>query len=95
MNKRKSARGEECLVRIPGVCNFDPETTVLAHYGIAGYFGKGMKPDDDLGAYACSSCHDVMDGRVKRPYDLSKTDISLMHAEGVMRTWMRRKELAK
>lgn len=28
----KAARGRECQVRIPGVCNGNPETTVLAHY---------------------------------------------------------------
>ena len=27
----KAARGRECQVRIPGVCNGNPETTVLAH----------------------------------------------------------------
>ncbi len=28
---RDSARGQDCTVRIPGTCNFDPATTVLAH----------------------------------------------------------------
>lgn len=28
---RKAARGRECQVRIPGVCNGNPETSVLAH----------------------------------------------------------------
>ncbi|ECK2143415.1 DUF1364 domain-containing protein, partial [Salmonella enterica subsp. enterica serovar Enteritidis] len=28
---RKAARGRECQVRIPGYCNHNPETTVLAH----------------------------------------------------------------
>ena len=32
-NLRKEARGRECQVRIYGVCNGNPETTVLAHYG--------------------------------------------------------------
>ncbi len=31
-NLRKEARGRECQVRIYGVCNGNPETTVLAHY---------------------------------------------------------------
>lgn len=28
---RKAARGRECQVRIPGVCNGNSETSVLAH----------------------------------------------------------------
>ena len=28
---RKAARSRECQVRIPGVCNGNPETSVLAH----------------------------------------------------------------
>ncbi|HBS0984508.1 DUF1364 family protein, partial [Klebsiella pneumoniae] len=31
-NLRKAARGRECTVRIPGYCNGNPETSVLAHY---------------------------------------------------------------
>ena len=33
---RKSAKGQLCLVRLPGVCNHNAETTVLAHLGGAG-----------------------------------------------------------
>ena len=56
----ESARGEECQVRIPGVCNHNPETTVFAHLGGG---GMGAKQPDCEGAYSCSSCHDVVDGR--------------------------------
>ena len=45
-NLRKEARGRECQVRIYGVCNGKPETTVLAHYRMSGICGTGMKPDD-------------------------------------------------
>lgn len=92
INRRKEARGKECMVRIPGVCNFNPETTVLAHYRIAGYCGSSLKPDDDLGAWACSACHDVIDGRIAVKYHpYSRDQLRLFHAEGVMRTWMARK----
>ncbi len=37
---RKSVRGWDCTVRINGVCNFNPDTTVLAHLNGA---GMGMK----------------------------------------------------
>lgn len=46
VNLRKEARGRECTVRIPGHCTFNPETSVLAHYRLAGTCGTGCKPDD-------------------------------------------------
>jgi putative bacteriophage protein len=81
---RQSARGEQCTVRIAGYCNRNHETTVLAHYRLADYCGMGIKPPDFMGAYACSSCHDAVDGRMKT--DLSEEELRLAHAEGVMRT---------
>lgn len=68
-------------MRIPGVCNFNPETVVLAHLGGG---GMGMKKADLQGAFCCSSCHDVIDGRVKSEY--LKPFVDLMHREGVERT---------
>lgn len=64
---RESANGAECLVRIPGRCNHNPETVIAAHIRIAGLCGMGAKPSDILTVRACSACHDVMDGRVKAP----------------------------
>jgi hypothetical protein len=85
---RKSAKGQPCMVRIPGVCNGDPETTVLAHYRLAGYCGTGLKPDDDMAAWACSSCHDEVDRRTQ----FTNTEYArLCHAEGVLRTQQARK----
>lgn len=60
---RKLAKGKDCQVRIVGVCNFDPTTTVLAHIRRGGTSGVGMKPPDLCGVWACSSCHDYIDGR--------------------------------
>ena len=57
----KSARGEDCAVRIPGICNFDPETTVYAHAPCVDS-GTGFKSPDWWGAYACNQCHDYLDG---------------------------------
>ncbi|WP_215268099.1 DUF1364 domain-containing protein [Escherichia coli] len=84
-NLRKEARGRECQVRIYGVCNGNPETTVLAHYRLAGTCGTATKPHDMQSAIACSSCHDLIDGRVKTS-DYTKEELRLMHAEGVFRT---------
>lgn len=79
----KAARGRECQVRIPGVCNGNPETTVLAHYRMAGTCGVGFKPNDLQGAWACAACHDACDGRSKT---ISRAETRQYHAEGVMRT---------
>ncbi|EOZ7468769.1 DUF1364 domain-containing protein [Enterobacter hormaechei] len=85
VNLRKEARGRECTVRIPGHCTFNPETSVLAHYRLAGTCGTGYKPDDLQGAIACNGCHDVIDGRVKTN-EYTYEELRLMHAEGVFRT---------
>ena len=60
---RDFARGKPCMVRIAGVCNHDPETTVLAHIRRGGVAGMGQKPPDVCGVWACSSCHDAIDRR--------------------------------
>ena len=78
----KEAKGRECQVRLP-CCNHNPETTVLAHYRLAGTCGVGMKPNDLQGAWACSSCHDEIDRRTRNH---EHEFIRLAHAEGVMRT---------
>lgn len=79
----KAARDRECQVRIPGVCNGNTETTVLAHYRMAGTWGVGYKPNDLQGAWACSACHDACDGRRS---DIGRDEARQYHAEGVMRT---------
>lgn len=66
---RTLAQGQPCMVRIPGVCNGNPETTVLAHIRRGNVAGMGQKPPDLCGVWACSACHDVMDRRVKGPFE--------------------------
>ena len=80
MNLRKAARGRECQIRLR-VCNGDTDTVVLAHLPGG---GMGRKQHDLLGAWACSSCHDVVDGRAALP--LPKELLDLMFLEGVIRT---------
>ncbi len=70
---RKSANGKDCLVRLPGICNHNPETTVAAHIRIAGLCGVGIKPSDLLTVRACSACHDEMDGRTRQMTNDLKT----------------------
>lgn len=77
----RSAKGQMCQIRIPHVCNGNPKTTVLAHLNGA---GMGMKRLNVHGAYSCSACHDVVDGRKKSEW--SKDCIDLWHHHGVIRT---------
>ena len=58
-----AANGQTCALRIPGVCNGDPATTVACHVRIPGNAGTGMKPDDLFVIDGCAECHRVMDNR--------------------------------
>lgn len=77
-----SARGEDCTVRIPGICNFNTETTVAAHYNsVRLRSGKAIKSRHV--AYCCSSCHAVLDGAKS---EFTKDELRLMHTEAVLET---------
>lgn len=79
MNLRAEARGRECQVRIPGCCNGNPDTVVLAHFRLSGLSGMGMKSPDFIGAWACSACHERVDTD-KSP------EVQLDFAKGCFRT---------
>lgn len=73
---RRAARGQECTLRISGVCNFDPSTVVLCHSNrLADGKGMGLKATDTAACFGCSACHDVLDGRRPRPEGITKADI--------------------
>ncbi|MFM0608708.1 DUF1364 family protein [Paraburkholderia sediminicola] len=81
-----SARGESCALRLPGVCNRDPETTVWAHWNdLPGGKAKGKKLArfDHMGAYACYACHMVLDGQAKRPDGLALDFVKTAMARAV------------
>jgi hypothetical protein len=83
MNLRKLAQGKPCMIRSP-LCNYNPDTTVLAHWRDSST-GMGKKEGDLVGAWACSECHDLIDGRNKNyPYEYEQT--RLWHLEGIVRT---------
>ena len=86
----KSAKGEECQVRMPNICNHNPETTIFAHINGG---GMGMKQPDTEGAYCCSTCHDMLDGRAvnyaamtAEQCEYFNMSLKLHHHEGAMRT---------
>jgi len=73
------AKGRKCEIRVPGVCNFNPETTVPCHYRLAGLAGLAFIPPVFMFAFGCSACHTYCDTH----HDDSTR---LMHAEGCFRT---------
>jgi hypothetical protein len=79
---RESAKGEDCTIRIPGVCNGDAATVVLAHLPA---MKMGGKSPDFQAAYACSGCHDMVDGR-KQPLSHDKRTLQCWFFEGVIDT---------
>lgn len=82
---RKAAQGRPCQMRLPGVCNHDPETTVLAHIRRGGIAGMGQKPTDLAAVVCCSSCHDAIDRR-NNMGGYTKSDLDGYILEALCRT---------
>jgi len=80
-NITRSAKNKDCLIRIPGHCNFDESTTVHCHKNGG---GMSMKSNDILGARGCSGCHGVVDGAIKTEF--SRDEVLIMLYEGIFRT---------
>ena len=72
----KSARDEDCTVRLPGVCKFQAEYTIWSHgrWGAAGR-GKSIKASDLCGAYASTACDAVYDGQAPVPDGMTREDV--------------------
>ncbi len=74
----KSARGEDCTLILDNCLG--SETVVLCHIGKNR--GMGYKCSDHFAVYACSNCHDVIDGRVKSRFTHDElSDIKLIALE--------------
>jgi len=85
----ESARGEECQVRLPGVCSFNPQQTVWAHAnGLAAGKGKGLKSPDALGAYAFYACHMVIDGQMPTPSGMTRLEVLLAFHQAHQRSFI-------
>jgi hypothetical protein len=78
---RNSARGQPCAMQIPGICNHDRETTVLAHLP-SETKGMGNKSHDFFAVFACSECHYHLDNN-----RLSELDRLYFSLRALMRTW--------
>ena len=83
----KSAKGQNCTVRIPGVCNHDPETVVFAHLNGGGW---AAKQSDIHGCYACDRCHFWLDGGYahdkKRGFLVTREQRDLEHYRAMLET---------
>jgi hypothetical protein len=82
-----SARGRECLLRLPGVCCGDAAKTVWAHSNSSRH-GKGgaLKAHDVFGCYACYDCHMVFDGQYARPAGLTKAMVERLFAVAMVKS---------
>ena len=61
---RANAKGQPCTLMLPG-CYPGPENeqVQLCHLRMNGAAGIGQKPDDSEAVFACTHCHDLLDGR--------------------------------
>ena len=82
-----SANGEQCHMRLPGVCNGRTDTTVWSHWpGLDGDRGMGMKAVSLCGCYTCSACHDAIDGRAPPPDGMTRDQVVTDWLIGHMRS---------
>lgn len=77
---RKAAEGQACTLNIAGVCNYRPDTSVLCHLPDETH-GMSQKSDDLSSAIGCSSCHDVIDGRVKYDWQPGEKEFYMRRAQ--------------
>ena len=90
---RESARNEECLVRLPGICKWLPEYTIWSHAPfISGGKGRGIKSHDLCGAYCCTACDAVIDRQAKAPEGMSRDAVELAWFHGHLRSLVRLQE---
>jgi hypothetical protein len=88
---RKAARGQDCSLRLPGVCCFENDTVILAHLNTREK-GISRKSNDIHGVFACWKCHDVIDGR-NRNHGFSKADLLQAQFDALVETQLKLVEL--
>lgn len=90
---RQLAAGRECFLRLPGVCNYDPTSTVLAHIRRGNTAGGGMKPADINGAPLCFACHQAYDGVTRTSYSRVQLDAEMLRAHVTWLDWLWKNEI--
>jgi hypothetical protein len=78
------ARDQNCQLRLPGHCNFDPSTSVCCHIRLPGVAGIALKPSDLITVIGCDACHSVIDGRHQT--DIPRDKLAQYILEGMART---------
>ncbi|GHA15467.1 hypothetical protein GCM10007989_07800 [Devosia pacifica] len=82
---RRAAKGQPCTLNFPGICDHNPETTVLAHVHDES-FGKSRKADDTSAVHACYACHSALD---LHRHGLADADLYRMLLRALQRTLRR------
>lgn len=81
---RNAARDKTCHFNIVGYCNYDSSTSVMAHMPTDDFLSGYKSTDLASLAVCCSSCHDVIDGRVK--HQVSESDLNFYMRRAQTRT---------
>ena len=79
---RNAARGQDCTMQVCGVCNHNPETTVLAHVNTTGAGSRGAKCHDFSAVFSCYACHYWHDNNMG-----SQLDRLFYTRRALVRTW--------
>lgn len=74
MTIEKLARGKDCYMRLAGICNGNPETTVLCHIRRGNVGGFGIKPPPICAVPMCFDCHNAYDARIRTRYTREQLD---------------------
>lgn len=81
-----AAKGQECTLNIPGVCQGGTETTVPCHSPL-GEDRNGTKAPDFAVADGCMACHDYLDRRATLNGEhINDEDQRFYVHRGIMRT---------
>ncbi len=93
MNRRRQqkpvtdlCKGHDCYIRLPDVCNSNPETTAPAHLRLAGITGMGYIAPPFMVCPACPNCHDAVDRR--RFMELDRDFVQHAHKDAIFRWQM-------
>lgn len=83
------AKDKPCLLRLTGVCNHNPATTVAAHSNQLRHGkGTGIKAHDWASVWACSACHAELDqgNRLDKQQKVALFDAALVKQD---REWLK------
>jgi len=84
---QESAQGQDCTIRAAGICNYNPETTILAHVSFNWGTAKRLRPNERNAVFACSSCHDFIGNGTHSP------EVLWYVARGLVLTYEKRDEI--